>query len=296
MPFVQRFFRTQDGLKLAYRDYRPAASKHLPVVALHGLARTSADFHVLAEAISGHRTRPRRVVALDYRGRGLSDRDPNWENYDLRIELGDLQAFLTAAGIDEAIFVGTSRGGLLTMALGMVRGGAIRGVVLNDIGPHIEGAGLARIKSYVGKMPQPRTYSEAVEIQKKVAGAQFTSLSEADWHSFAELTFEETPKGLVPRYDPALSKGLETLDLTKPLPDIWPYFLCLKPVPVLSIRGENSDLFSAETQNEMMKRHPRIQTIVVAGQGHAPLLMDTPTISRIIGFLAECDAAERLAA
>jgi pimeloyl-ACP methyl ester carboxylesterase len=296
MPFTQRFFRSQDGLKLAFRDYQPLVPRHLPVVALHGLARSSADFHVLAEAVSGHRTRPRRVVALDYRGRGLSDRDPNWQNYDLKIELGDLQAFLTAAGIDEAIFIGTSRGGLLTMALGMVRGGAIRGAVLNDIGPRIEGAGLARIKGYVGKMPQPRNYDEAVRIQKQVAGSQFTSLSEAEWRAFAELTWEETPKGLVPRYDPALSKGLEALDLTKPLPDIWPYFLCLKAVPVLSVRGANSDLFSEATQAEMSKLHPRHQAHVVAGQGHAPLLMDAPTINRIIGFLAECDDAERVAA
>ncbi len=168
------------------------------------------------------------MIALDYRGRGRSDFDSNWQNYDLRIELGDVQAVLTAAGIAEAIFLGTSRGGILTMLLGMMRGGAVKGAILNDIGGEIEGAGLARIKGYVGKMPTPRDYDEAVAILKRVAGGQFTAISDEDWRGFARRTWIEEKGRLRTDYDPNLSKPLEALDLEKPVPKLWPYFDTLR--------------------------------------------------------------------
>ena len=172
--FESFWCRSQDGLKLHNRLYGPSNSPHLPIVCLPGLARTSADFHELALALSGHRARPRLVLAMDYRGRGLSERDPDWRNYDVRVEMQDVQDVLTAVGIHAAIFVGTSRGAIITMGLSAVRPAAIRGAVLNDLGAVIEGKGLARIKGYVGKMPKPRDYSEAVTILKRFASQQFT--------------------------------------------------------------------------------------------------------------------------
>ncbi len=287
--YAGRHVTSQDGLLLFYRDYGVRAGERLPLVCLPGLARTSADFHDVALAVAGHRHRPRRVIALDYRGRGRSDYDRNWKNYDLRIELGDVQAVLTASGVGEAIFLGTSRGGILTMLLGMMRGGAVKGAILNDIGGLIEGAGLARIKSYVGKMPTPRNHAEAVEILKRVAGKQFIGMSEADWQGFAERTWIEEKGALRTDYDPNLSKPLEELDLEKPIPPLWPYFDCLKQVPVLSIRGENSDLFSIETQKAMSKRHPRFEAFNVPGQGHAPLLTDKASIGKITAFCSMID-------
>src|SRR5262245_27771991 len=127
--FISRFVTARDGLKLHLRDYGPLAATVLPVVCLPGLARTAADFHELALALAEDETTPRRVLALDYRGRGLSEYDRDWKNYDIRVELDDVMQVLVAMGIDEAVFVGTSRGGLLTMALAVARPGAIRGVV-----------------------------------------------------------------------------------------------------------------------------------------------------------------------
>lgn len=277
--------RAQDGLRLHGRLYGQAASGRLPVVCLPGLARTSADFHELATALSTHRARPRPVLAMDYRGRGRSDYDRDPRNYDPRIELQDVQDVLTAAGVHAAVFVGTSRGGILTMGLSALRPAAIRGAVLNDIGGVIEGKGLVRIKGYIGKLPAPRDCAEAAQILKRLASQQFTRLSEDDWRTFARRTFKQTPRGLAPDYDPALMASLQAYDLEKPLPVLWPYFDGLRGVPVLSIRGENSDLFSEATQAEMARRHPLCEPYVVVGEGHAPLLTDRATIQKIVGFV-----------
>ena len=156
------FVSAADGLHLYALDYGPQAGGALPVICLPGLARTSEDFHDLAEALSGDPVHPRRVLSLDYRGRGRSEWDKDWHNYDIKVELNDTLQVLTAAGIERAIFIGTSRGGLITMALSAVSPELIAGAILNDVGPILETNGLMRIRSYVGKLPLPRTMSKAV--------------------------------------------------------------------------------------------------------------------------------------
>jgi len=120
-------------------------------------------------------------------------------------------------------------------------------------------------------------------------GAQFSSLTEDDWLAYAKLTFEETDKGFAPRYDTALMRSLDAFDLEKPLPVLWPQFAGLNHAPLLAIRGENSDLLSQETLDEMGKRHPACETHVVPGQGHAPLLLDDASIARVSAFIARVD-------
>jgi len=287
---ISRFFTAKDGLRLHMRDWgaqTDAPASALPVVCLPGLSRTAADFDVLAARLAG----ARRVVALDYRGRGLSDRDPDWKHYDLFVENIDILTVLEAAGIEAAIFVGTSRGGLHTMLLTGTRPKVLRAVVLNDIGPVLETEGLRRIQSYVGKLPTPASWAEAVDIAKAIMAARFTGLSAADWEAYARLTFEETPTGFVTRYDPAIMRAFGQMDLEKPIPALWPQFEALASVPVLAIRGENSDLLSQETLAEMGRRHPNFAALTVPGQGHAPLLLDEPTLARIEAFVARIDPA-----
>jgi pimeloyl-ACP methyl ester carboxylesterase len=280
---------TQDGLKLHARDYGHAAGLRLPVVCLPGLSRTSADFHELAVFLSTHAARPRRVLSLDYRGRGRSDYDRNPANYDIRIEAQDTLDVLAAAGIPEAVLIGTSRGGLIAMAISAMRPTVLKGVVLNDIGPVIEGQGLARIKAYVGKLPQPATLDEGVAILRRVSGGQFTRLTDSEWRTFAERTWKETNGRLAPDYDTALMQGLAALDIEKPLPNLWPYFEGLANVPVLAIRGGTSDMLSDDTLKAMGERLPDCQTFTVVGEGHAPLLSDPPTMQRIASLVLKAE-------
>ncbi len=284
---ISRFVTTADGIKIHVRDYYAGHAGALPVVCLPGLARTTADFETLAEALAAA---GRRVVALDYRGRGRSDYDPDPTKYSLPVELGDVITVLMALECEPAVFVGTSRGGILTMLLAAVRPAAIAGAVLNDIGPVLEAEGLVRIKGYVGKLPTPASYDEAARILAKLFGAQFPKLSHNDWLKSAYRTYKDKDGVLIVDYDVALARALEDFDPAKPLPDLWPQFEALKPVPVMAIRGANSDLLSAATLNEMSKRHPGLETLVVPDQGHAPLLADADVIDRIAAFVRRCEA------
>jgi pimeloyl-ACP methyl ester carboxylesterase len=284
------FVSAADGLRLYARDYDPGIAGALPVVCLSGLTRSSEDFHPLAVALSREAARPRRVLSLDYRGRGRSDWDPAWRNYDVKIELNDVLQVLTAAGVAKAIFVGTSRGGLITMALSAGRPTLIAGMVLNDIGPVLEAKGLMRIRGYVGKLPTPRTTQEAVQILQQASGAEFPAFTDEQWQALVRVTWREVEGRLVLNYDPNLVKTLEAADPEAPLPDLWPLFEGLKPFPLLVIRGEHSDLLSAETVQAMQARHPRLTAITVPGQGHAPAL-DGNIVQAIKQFIVEVEAS-----
>jgi pimeloyl-ACP methyl ester carboxylesterase len=286
--YADFFVSASDGLRLYARDYGPGRSHALPVVCLPGLARTCDDFHDLALALAGDGSRPRRVLALDYRGRGRSEWDKRWRNYDIRVEINDTLQVLTAAGIAEALFVGTSRGGLIAMGLGAIRPALLRAAVLNDIGPVIEGRGLVRIRGYVGKLPAPRTFEQGADMLKRMMSAQFTTFSDAQWQRMARGTWREADGALVPLYDPALMRTLEAIDIEAPLPDLWPLFGGLTAIPVLALRGANSDLLSAQTLEAMRKAHPGLQAVTVPGQGHAPVL-EGDLLDVIRRFVATAD-------
>ena len=283
------FLSAPDGLRLHARLHGLSTAQRLPVACLPGLARTVEDFDTLAGALAEQHGR--RVIALDYRGRGLSDYDPDPANYSYQTELADVLAALTALDALPAIFIGTSRGGILTMLLAALRPTAIAGCVLNDIGPVIDPKGLMRIKGYVGKLPQPRSYEEGAEILRRLFDAQFPKLTPEDWLASAHRAFKQAKGALVPTYDVNLAKTLEGVDFEKPFPPLWAQFDALRNVPVMVIRGENSDLLSAATVEAMQARHAALESIGVPDQGHAPLLAESDVIARIAAFTDRCDAA-----
>jgi pimeloyl-ACP methyl ester carboxylesterase len=293
---VSRFITSADGLRLHVREFGGGRPERLPVVCLPGLSRTTEDFDALAAALAADPAAPRRVLALDYRGRGLSDHDRDPKNYALPVELADVIAVLEACSAAPAIIVGTSRGGLLAMLLAAVRPDAMAGAVLNDIGPVIEPKGLMRIKDYVGKLPHPASFEEGAEILRGVADGQFPNLSAADWRDAAKRVWREQDGRLVLTYDTALAHNFAAVTSDQPLPTMWPQFDALAQKPVMIVRGANSDILSAATVEAMKARAPAIEVLVVSGQGHAPLLAEPDVIARIAQFAARCDAVPGMAA
>src|SRR5215210_814154 len=286
-PFVSHFVTAQDGLKLHVREYGPRATVRLSVVCLPGLSRNSADFHIMATELA--RDQERRVLALDYRGRGRSDHDRNPANYNPAVEAGDVLAVLTALGVEAAVFVATSRGGILTMLLATLRPSIIAGVVLNDIGPVIEPAGLLRIKGYVGKLPKVDSFEQAGEQMRALFAGQFPTLTAQDWLSEAQRSFKQVNGRLEPTYDPALARALEGVPADGVVPPMWNQFDALAGVPLLVIRGANSDILSAQTVEAMRARRKEMQVVEVPDQGHPPALADAGTIGSIAAFMAACE-------
>ncbi|WP_296747014.1 alpha/beta hydrolase [Mesorhizobium sp.] len=291
--FSDFFYVAPDGLKLHARIYGEAKSARWPVVCLPGLTRNARDFHELALYLSEKAEKPRKVIAFDYRGRGQSDHDPDISHYNVGVEAGDVLAGLAALGIEQAAFVGTSRGGLIIHVLGALKPAALRAIVLNDIGPVIEAEGLAHIQTYLDRTPKPKTFAAALEAQRRVHGLDFPALSDADWERMVSALYRDTGAGLLPDFDPALVDTLAGVDFTKPLPDLWPQFEALSGIPLLAIRGANSKLLSVATLNEMQRRHPGMEVIAVDGQGHAPFLETGGLPEKIAAFLDRAESKSR---
>ncbi|HJU30477.1 MAG TPA: alpha/beta hydrolase [Hyphomicrobiaceae bacterium] len=281
-------YTSRDGLRLYARHYPAPGSVRRPLVCLAGLTRNGRDFHDLAMALATPDEAGRDVFTLDSRGRGRSQSDPEWKNYSVLVELNDALDFMTMKGLDRAAVIGTSRGGLLTMLMAVLRPNAIGAAILNDIGPVIERDGLARIVAYVGRVPLPADWDDATALVTEMNRRQFPAVPPQHWEEFARAVFNDD-NGLPSHgYDPELGKAMTVMD--GPTPELWPQFAALAHVPLLGIRGENSDILSATTFKEMQSRHPRMTAITVRGQGHAPLLKDAPTIRAIAEFLARSDA------
>ena len=286
--FEAMHFTVRDGLKLYARHYPAAfAAPTRPVICLAGLTRNGRDFHDIALALARDPQAPRHVFTLDSRGRGQSEHDPDWKNYSVPIEVQDVIDFMTMVELQQAGFLATSRGGLLTMVLAAVQPARIGAVVLNDIGPVIETEGLSRIAGYVGRIPLPKTWGDAARTVKELTQRDFPKLGDDEAFIVARQLFNESNGRPVPGYDSKLARGFSVLD--GPLPALWPQFAALKRVPVMVVRGVNSDILSEATVLEMRRRHPYFTSHTVPDEGHAPLLRDRPTITAIAEFFARTD-------
>ncbi len=282
---VSRFLRSADGLRLHYHDYAPCGDETgAPILCLPGLARNALDFQMLAGALAHS---GRRVAALDYRGRGLSDWDPDWSHYSIEVEQDDILRAAADAGIDRAAIVGTSRGGLHAMRLAVARPELVAAAVLNDIGPQINLAGLLVIKRYVGRLPPLSSIEDAVALMRASAGAAFSEVTMDQWRVFARQTFVEKDGKVELLYDPDLSHTLDDVEPGKEPEADWEGFDALAQKPLLTLRGENSEILTPDILARMAARAPRMRQHIVPGQAHPPLLLDTPTISLVVEFLTQ---------
>ena len=293
-------FTTHDGLRLAARHYRAKRAttrKHhtkrakapTPLVCLSSLTGNSAEFHALGCFLSRQGESPRDVYCLDYRGRGNSQHDYTSANYTPYVELRDILDFLVAFDLPHFDVLGTSRGGINAMLLASVRPGALGSIILNDLGPILEPAGVARVMGYLSNMPTPANWPEARELMHSMYKNSFPALDDEDWLALATRYFKEQNGQLVAAYDKRLALAGRHLNLRKTLPDMWGQYLALFKHPLLIIRGEHSDMLSRKTVEQMRTLHWRAKAVTVPGQGHAPLLRDLPSLQTIGAFLKEND-------
>lgn len=280
MPYVERRVTTQDNLSLYLRDYGDALDPRVPLLCLGGLTRNSKDFDGLAERYSRD---GRRVIAPDYRGRGRSDYDPDPYNYDPRIYLRDIHDILSALNLHRVVIVGTSLGGILGMGMGAAMPGALAGVVLNDIGPEVETGGLAFIIGYMREDRPLDSWDDAVETIKKML-PNLTFQDEGIWLKMAQNTFRECDDGKL-RFDWDVNIVKPILDPSYEVPDMWPIFRSLKNVPVLALRGAESDILSPDCFRRMQEFKPDMIAVEVPRCGHVPTLAEPESKAALDEFL-----------
>ena len=286
MSFTDLTWTSNDGLALHARDYAATApDSGPPVICIHGLTRNARDFEALAPRIAAL---GRRVLAIDVRGRGRSAHDPQPLNYHPGTYAMDVVALLDATGIDKAVFVGTSMGGIIAMVLASIRPEAIAGAVLNDVGPELSPIGLARIGGYVGAASAFANQDEAAAYAKAINGAAFPAYTDADWAVFARRLVDPAPDGtLILAYDPDISVPFKAADPAAPAPDMYPLLRALAACgPVLLVRGGISDLIDPPIAERMRAAVPAMAYAEVPGVGHAPMLTEPEAWSAIETLLA----------
>jgi len=289
MSFVERRWKSPDGLDLFARDYSagPGPARP-PVIAIHGLTRNSADFEAIAPLLA---QAGRRVLALDVRGRGRSDRAPDPMTYTPDVYAKDVLALMDQAAIDRAVFLGTSMGGLITMAVTALKPKAVVAAILNDIGPEVAPEGLARIAAYSGQPVEIGSWADAAAYAKRINAVAFPHYADADWDAFARRIFREQPNGDIGLdYDPDISVPIRAAGTKALVPNLWPYFRRLaRKKPTLLVRGAASDLLSAGIAERMKKAAPSMAHVEVPGVGHAPMLDEPEAKAAIFEFLAGLD-------
>jgi pimeloyl-ACP methyl ester carboxylesterase len=270
-------FVAPDGLALAWEE----EGAGLPLLCLPGLTRNGADFDELGAALGGRR----RLIRLTLRGRGASDRDPEFANYTVGVAARDVVAFLDHLGLDRVVVVGTSRGGLIAMWLAATAKERLLGVLLNDIGPELAPEGLANIMSYLGVTPRARTHAEVAAALEARMGERFPGLGPEKWRSLARRWFDEGADGIALNYDPRLRDAFAGQG-EGPTMDLWPLFDALEGLPVAVVRGANSDLLAAETVAAMRARRPDLIVAEVPDRGHVPFLDEPEALAALEALLA----------
>lgn len=284
LRFAEVFHRGSEGAELYARDY--AGGSLTPLLLLPGLTLNSKSFEPLIPHVAG----PRRVIAPDFRGRGRSSYcDPS--TYRVGFELTDTIALMDHLGIERAAVIGTSRGGIVGMVMAAQHATRIAGLLLNDVGPKLEAAGLLRIRSYLGKPVAFPGWKLAAASLMAVNPHQ-EGLSLDDWMALARRIFRDENGSPREDYDLRLSEGFPSeadIEAGK-IPEIWEVFATAKNMPIAVLRGANSDLLSDETVERMRETIPSIETAIVPGRGHVPFLDEPESVAAIQRWLARIDA------
>ena len=282
--YSEHRYSAQDGLSIYYRDYGPKRGGKTPVVCLPGLTRNCRDFHALAKTLMDER----RVICPDIRGRGSSARDPDWNNYHPVVYVNDVKHMLAALNLHKVFVIGTSMGGIMAMIMGAVMPTSIAGALINDVGPEIDDDGLDDIVEYVHRADKVfKDWQEAADFLKSCF-PNMPGMDDNAWLRAVKRTCRERPDGTVVHdWDPAIAKPLES---QRGSVDLWPLFKSLGHVPVMVVRGGESDILSAETLAQMQEALPHLVPVTVPGMGHAPMLNEPQIPEPLNAILATVDS------
>ncbi|MEP2987390.1 MAG: alpha/beta hydrolase [Parasphingorhabdus sp.] len=282
MAFEDHFYRSADNRLDLYARIYPGSGPTL--LMMHGLTRNSADFEPLIGALDENYN----VISVDQRGRGQSDYDLDPANYLPDVYTADMFALLDELNIDKVTAIGTSMGGLIAMIMGAVQKDRLSGIIINDIGPEVDSAGIARIQSYVGKTETVPTWEGAAAACRDVNHTAFPNFEDADWMKFAKRTYVQENGSIRPAYDPAIASSMEGDEPATVPTDLWQMWDMLTDLPMLLIRGAITDILHQKTAARMQDQHSGpFKRVDVAHVGHAPILDEPEAVSAIQQFVKQ---------
>ena len=275
-------FPSADGTLRLHAEIWGHENAPLTLLCLHGLTRNGADFGALAQRLSVRY----RVITADQRGRGLSAWDANPANYQPGIYVNDMFRLLDQLAIPRVVLIGTSMGGIMSLIMAAAQPARVQAMVLNDIGPEVPNSGLRRLRDSLSIPARIDTWQDAAAQAQRVNGPAFPDYAAADWLAFARRTYtDQGASRPVPAYDPNILKGLNETDLTAVPPNLWSVWDALGSIPTLALRGELSDILSAEIFADMAARRPNLITVNIPNRGHAPMLDEPAATTAIDVFL-----------
>lgn len=286
--YVDCWYHSDDGLRLYARDYACRdrdRQEPATLLCMHGLTRNCADFADLAE----HLCERYRVVAVDQRGRGRSDYDPEVSNYTPLTYVRDMFTLLERLDLQEVILVGTSMGGLMSFLMATTQPGRVRAMIINDIGPELDPLGIERIKGYVGKAAPVSSWEEAVAQARSINEVAFPDFSDREWLDFTRGIYREEDGVPVLAYDPAIAQPMTDEGSDAVPPDLWPVFDTVTAIPMLVVRGAHSDILAPECVQTMQRRKPDLHVAEIPNRGHAPTLTEPASFVAIDAFLGLLD-------
>jgi len=283
--FEQHYSSAKDGLMLAGRLYGWQNKDNCPVVCLTDHARNGSDFHELALYLASEAGSNRRVLALDYRGRGKSEFDKRKDNYVLPTEADDVLSYITALNIGHFDLIGSARGGMIAMMLGGMRAGSLNKIILNDIGPAIDARGLVHIKKLYEQFSMCKSMQQIETVLVKFGERHFPALPQFYWALEAKRLFDDVDGKLVTNNDPYVSSLISGINLDARPTEMWEQFIGIRKFPLMLVRGALSDLLPMETVKKMQAIHKTMEFVQVEGQGHAPKLETGDLPQTIADFL-----------
>lgn len=279
--YEDRYWQSADGLKLHYRDY-PGDPARPPILCLPGLTRNARDFEAVADRLAGDW----RVLAVDLRGRGDSDYAKDPASYAPPTYVDDVLALLDELALPRVVSFGTSLGGIVTMLLAARAPDRLAGALFNDVGPAIEPAGLARIRTYVGKPSVFPTWIHAARAVQDANADVYPDYDLDDWLIMAKRLYYVNNSGrIVLDYDMKLGEPFREPG-GEAAPDLWPTLAALAGRPVLVVRGALSDILSAATADRMVATLPGSELVTIERVGHTPTLAEPAAVAAIDRLLA----------